>query len=169
MAEAHALAVRIEPQGDAIEVEWDAALLRAMASGEDVKQPWQVNGELDWERWHSLSVLSAAFEDECVLAYAALRPRNAGGHDEDVVVALHGRAGAEPVPLEDVLVSTQRDAAGGLVRVNLEASQGADAAIVRAAGDVASRADAEPVERSFLAMRMAGSEGFGTLDVLSRP
>lgn len=169
MADAGSLGIRLEAEGQAIDVEWDAGLLRAMAAGDDVEQPWRLEGEIDWDRWHSLSVLSAGFEDGGLLAFAALRPRGAAGHDADVVQALHSRGDADPAPLDDVLISTQRDAGGELVRINLEASEGTDPGIVRAAGDIDSHADAEPVQRSFLAMRMAGSAGFGTFDVLSRP
>ena len=161
--------VRIETPQGFVGLEWNLELVMSMASGDDIEQPWRLHGELDWDHWHSLSVLSAAFEDESILTFASLRPRNATGNDEDLVVALRARGDSEPAPLEDVLISSQRDAEGALMRVNLEASEGTGPGIVRAAGDVNTHQDAEPVERSFLQMRMAGATGFGTLDVLSRP
>jgi hypothetical protein len=151
-----------------VAVAWEEEILRGMASGKDVEQPWRLEGEVEWGRWQSLRVLSSAYEDGSLLVLASLRPRDAGGHDKDVVGALHAGPDASPAPLEDVLPSLHVGE-DGLERFNLEASQAEGHGIVRAAGDVESTEDAGPVARSILRMRMAGASGFGTFDVLGRP
>ena len=59
--------VRIETPQGFVGLEWNLELVMSMASGDDIEQPWRLHGELDWDHWHSLSVLSAAFEDESIV------------------------------------------------------------------------------------------------------
>lgn len=172
--ELQSFAVHLEDDGEnAVGVVWDVAALAALTPADAEaapKVPWKLAGDHpDWERWESLRVLSAAFEDASMLAFAALRPRNAGGHDEDVLRAVLVRDGAES-SFEDVLVSTQFDATGRLGRVNVEAYAGPDAVPLRASGDVVSRRSGQigagPLEVNVLEMRMDGHRGPATVDVL---
>jgi len=162
------LVARIGTVDATVDVTWDPALLAPMASGDELQRAWQLEGEPDWEKWESLRVLSAAFEDGSVLLFASLRPTAAAGHDDDIALALRGRGDSDPAPLLDPLISIQRGAGGDLERINLEASEDTGPAIVRAAGDAVSVEHDGAVERIVLRMRMAGSPGFGTLDVLGR-
>jgi hypothetical protein len=172
--ELQSFAIRLQDEGEnAVGVVWDVAALAALAppDAEAAPQvPWQLaDGHPDWERWESLRVLSAAFEEGSMLAFAALRPRNAGGHDEDVLRAVLVRDGAES-SFEDVLVSMQFDAAGALGRLNVEAYAGADAVPLRASGNVVSRRsgqlDTGSLEVNVLEMRMDGHRGPATVDIL---
>jgi hypothetical protein len=164
-----AIELRLDAPGRPIALIWDPELLAALGKDPHSEHPWRLEGEPDWERMASLTVLSAAFEDGALLALAALRPRGAEGHDEDLIEALHARANVEPERLADVLLSVQRDAEGTLERVNLEAATTEGHGIVRAAGDAEARGDGEAGTGTVLAMRMAGAAGFGTIEVLPRP
>src|SRR5581483_4952982 len=57
------------------------------ANGAAPPSPWELEAAPDWDRLESLRLVSALFEDGGALGAAALRPRDARGHDEDAVVA----------------------------------------------------------------------------------
>jgi hypothetical protein len=164
------LAVTLE---DGVRVEWDAERLARFANPSPdavPEKPWHLAGSMpDWDRWRSLRILSAAFEDGALVAFASLRPRKAKGHDEDSSGSFLVREGA-PARFEDFLVSVQFDGAGGLRRVNVEAYLDADGVPLRLSGDVLSRessgTSADLLEVNVLEAHLSGKAGFATLDVL---
>ena len=158
-----------------VRVEWDAARLAGFAApAPDAvpERPWQLASAMpDWSRWDSMRILSAAFEDGALVAAAALRPRKAKGHDEDRAASLLVRDGAAH-PFESFLVSVQRDGAGELRRVNVEAYLDEDGVPLRLTGDVIARESggtgADSLDVNILAASLSGSPGFATLDVLKQ-
>src|SRR5258705_192646 len=55
-------------------------------SGPAPSSPWGLDSERDGSRLDSIRLVSALFEDGGALGFAAIRPRGARGHDEDVAV-----------------------------------------------------------------------------------
>jgi hypothetical protein len=159
--------------GDGVEVEWDREALAALPSapgGPPPERSWKLQGgRPDWRRWDSMRVLSAAFEDGALVAFAALRPARAKGHDADEATGLIVREGA-PARFEDFLLSLQLDAESRLERLNVEAYLDTESVPLRLSGDVAGRdtgeADVGALERNVLEARMNGRAGVATLDVL---
>ena len=153
-----------------VRVAWDAETLAALSSSPPDASPepaWRLDGTPpDWKRWSSMTILSAAFADGALVAFAALRPRKAKGHDEDRAASFLVREGA-PHRFADFLISMQRDGAGELRRVNVEAYLDEDGAPLRLSGDVIARErPADSREVNVLDARLSGSSGFGTVEVL---
>lgn len=152
-----------------VRVVWDPAALAGFskpAADALPQPPWALDEvRPDWERWESLRVLSAAFEDGTLLGFASLRPLRAAGHDADFRAGVIVRDGT-PLPISDTLISLSYDASGELSRVNLEINETEDSVPLRAAGERISGGAEGSLEVNVLTIRMSGVAGFATLDVL---
>ena len=161
---AEALAVEL----DGARIEWETDALRALAAGGPAGAPWRLEGELDWEAFESLGVVSAAFEDGTLLAVVAARPAGAAGHDSPPLGALV-LPGGEVVELAEALLSTQYDSEGAPSRIGLELYRELDAIPMRVAADRESPAQArDGGETTPMSFRLEGAGGSGLFDRIKR-
>jgi hypothetical protein len=161
-----------DPAGDPLRIEWDPEELAAMvAPAPDAEPAWRLGGELDWDEVEALRVFSGRLEDGRLVAIAAVRPLDAGGHGEEVVAGLLGDSTGFD-PLAEALLSTEYQGDGLPSRVGLELYGESGELPVRIAGDVTATTGGEQggVRRTSaaLALRASGSAGAGILDVLTR-
>ena len=89
------LVLELGPSGGALlRIEWDAEALRELSAtshdpgGRDARPIWRLEQDPDWDGASALRVISASFDDGALLGVAALRPREAAGHDADAVGAI---------------------------------------------------------------------------------
>src|SRR4051812_8650463 len=80
--------------------------------GEVLRSPWQLESEPDWRLLDSIRLVSASFDDGTALAVAAVRPRDASGHGDDVVTALVVDAEGQETQASQTLVSGGHDGGG---------------------------------------------------------
>ncbi|MFL5891595.1 MAG: hypothetical protein ACJ75I_02540 [Solirubrobacterales bacterium] len=133
----------------------------------DVGETWVVASEPDWGRLEGIRLVSAAFEDGAVLGVAAIRPRNANGHGDDVLAARFVDAEGNQTDTSDALVSVEYDAARRPRRLGIELWPDSDLPPLRIA------ADREPTEELReeremvpMALRLDGVGGRGTYETL---
>jgi hypothetical protein len=161
----------IDPAGEPLRIEWSAeALASLVAPTPDLEPVWTLSGELDWDEVEGLRILSARLAPERLLAIAALRPRQAGGHGDEVVAGAIGD-GESFEQLEEVLFSSEYGPDGQLRRIGLELYREGGGMAIRVAGDALGSAwDIQgKVRRDTAAfeLRSAGDQGVGILDVLT--
>jgi hypothetical protein len=131
--------------------------------------PWELEAEPAWGRLDSIRLVSALFDDGGALGLAALRPRDARGHDEDVVVARLVNAEGEQATISEALVSLEADAEGAPRRLGLELWMDPDSSPLRVAADRAGeRGRASDRESVSMRFRLDGVEGAGLYEVLRR-
>lgn len=171
MAEVVALEF-VDPAGQPLRVEWNADALAALdaAPPPGSGPPWALGGELDWDEVEAVRIISGRLRDDLLLAVAALRPRQAQGHGDEVVAGALGDAnGFEQ--LHEVLISSEYGPDGGLRRIGLELYRDDSGLPLRVAGDaVGHGSDGQgSVRRDSVALelRSGGDEGFGIVDVLT--
>ena len=170
MAEPIALSI---PIGDAVEVnlEWDADGI-ATSSEAGACGPWRITAPIAWDAVAAVRLLSAEFKDRSVLGVVAVRPTGASGHDEEHLAAVLRRKDDEPEP-EQILLSTEYGSDGEPARIGIELHLRDEEAPLRGAGDArGSRVTEEDgVRRSVteLTMRLDGTEGSGTFEILKAP
>jgi hypothetical protein len=124
----------------AARIVWDLESLRGLVAGElgpeaEARSPWRLEREPDWKLADTLRVISAAFEEETLLAVAMLRPRGAQGHDADALAAALVPAEAEEKQLHEVLVSTEYGPDGAARRLGLELYEDPEGPPMRIAAD----------------------------------
>jgi hypothetical protein len=113
-----------------LRVEWDVEALRALGASRhepgasEVRRPWHLDREPDWERTSALRLISAAFDDGTLLAVAALRPRGAEGHDADAVGGILVSPEGEVSELHEAFISTEYGPGGRARRLGLELYKG---------------------------------------------
>ncbi len=114
------------PEGPPSRIEWDLEALRELSAnkphpGADQARPtWRLEQEPDWDLAGALRVLSASFDDGALLAVAALRPREAVGHDAEEVGAVLISPQGEATRLHEALLSTEYGPDGKARRLGLE-------------------------------------------------
>lgn len=160
-----------DPAGDRLRIEWDAeALASLVAPQPDVKPPWTLAGELDWDEVEGLRIVSARLDAERLLAVGALRPKDAEGHGDEVVVGAIGDS-EHFEQLDEALISTEYGPDGSVRRIGLELYRDADGMPIRVAGDViassSNRHGSVRRDTAAFELRSAGDEGIAVLDVLS--
>jgi hypothetical protein len=136
-------------------------------SGAAPSSPWEFDAEPDWGRLDSIRLVSAFFDDGGALGLAALRPRGARGHDQDVVVARLADAAGEQTATSEALVSLEHGADGVLRRLGLELWTDPDSRPLRVAADRAG----EPVPGSNrdsvpMRFRLDGVAGSGLYEIV---
>jgi hypothetical protein len=135
-------------------------------------QRGRVWGEPDWGRIAATRTLSAWLEDGTGLAFTAVRPAGAGGHEAEARwAALLAPGGG--LCVDDPRLSTTYDADGFQRRAGLELWVGDDDAYPRRAAGVvvcggALDLGAQQLDCAFLHWRMEGRSGVGRYDVLRR-
>jgi len=133
------------------------------------ESPWELASEPDWSHLEGIRLVSARFEDGAVLGVAALRPREARGHGDDVVIARFVGADGEETTTSDALVSVEYDAGGTPRRLGIELWPEPDSAPRRVAADREAESEARSAEgRNAVAMRfrLDGTGGIGLYEVL---
>lgn len=129
--------------------------------------PWELDSAPDWGRLDSIRLVSALFDDGCALGLAALRPRGARGHDEDVVIARLVDAEGEQMATSEALVSLEYDADGVPRRLGLELWTDPDSPPLRIAADRADQASATGEHESVpMRFRRDGTGGAGRYEIL---
>jgi hypothetical protein len=136
------LTVELAPVvGAAPRIEWDVESLRRLQAGaeaaapEDAGPSWRLATEPDWDAVRALWLISAGFDDGALLAVAALRPREAEGHDADAVGGVLISAEGDVIRLHEVLLSVEYGPDGSPRRLGLELYEGADGPPIRVAAD----------------------------------
>lgn len=133
---------------------------------------WHLNGDVDWDVYQSLQVISAGIEGD-TLMLAALRPSGAEGHDSDLVAVGFTRAGdEEQAVVENALLSVEHGPDGGTRRLGIELWLGDGTSLRVAAnreseGDVAEDGGARR-QSTPLSVRLEGREGHGVHDLVTR-
>jgi hypothetical protein len=92
----------------------------ALVPGDGDEPRWQLSSEPDWKLFEAVRLASVRFEDGRALGVAALRPRGARGHDEDVVIARLVDPEGESTSISEALVSVEYDAEGAPRRLGIE-------------------------------------------------
>jgi hypothetical protein len=133
------------------------------------QSPWALESEPDWSRLEGIRLVSARFDDGTVLGVAALRPREARGHGDDVVLARLIDADGGDTTVSDALVSVEYDAAGTPRRLGIELWPEPDSAPRRVAAD--REAESEPRSAKgrdavVMRFRLNGTGGSGLYEVL---
>jgi hypothetical protein len=129
--------------------------------------PWELDSEPDWPRLDSIRLVSALFEDGGALGFAAIRPRGARGHDEDVAVTRLIDSEGEPAETSEALLSVEYDADGAPRRLGLELWTDPDGAPLRVAADRAGEAGSQSGRDAVpMRFRLDGVDGVGLYEVL---
>jgi hypothetical protein len=162
------VSVELAAGHEPVELRWEPV---ATEDGGSVatESPWELESEPDWSRLEGIRLVSARFEDGAVLGVAALRPREARGHGDDVVIARLIDADGEETATTDALVSVEYDAAGTPRRLGIELWLEPDSAPRRVAADREAESEARSAEgRNAVAMRfrLDGTGGSGLYEVL---
>jgi hypothetical protein len=173
MASGEPAAITLEPvNGGSLHVTWDRDALEAHLRGEPrdrPRSPWSVAGEVDWGLAEEVRLVSALFEDGRAVAIAAVRPRGAPGHDRDAVAASLV-SGGEPVPVAEVLLSTEYDPEGLPRRLGVELVLDPGSPPLRIAadreGEVEARRDDVLRKTARMTFRLEGGRGAGLYEVL---
>lgn len=156
------------PEGEAIRFDWLAEALESLdPTAADL--PWSLGGQLDWDEVEAVRVFSGRLEDGG-LAIAAIRPKGAAGHGDEVIAGvLVNDEGVER--LDEVLLSTELDGEGTVRRIGLELYRADGSIPLRIAGDAIDSRTVEDggVQRASTAfeLRAAGATGAGRLEVLT--
>jgi hypothetical protein len=136
---------------------------------DEARSPWSVEGEVDWGRAEALRLVSALFEDGRELAVAAIRPRDAAGHDAETLGS-HLVEDGEAVAVEEALLSTEYDAGGLPRRLGLELWLDSERPPLRVSADRDGepRVSGEGIRRQTTRMsfRLGGTAGSGLYEVL---
>jgi hypothetical protein len=151
-----------------IQLRWEPV---ATEAGEPVAtdSPWALESQPDWRQLEGIRLVSARFEDGAVLGVAALRPREARGHGDDVVIARLVDADGEETTTSDALVSVEYDAGGTPRRLGIELWAEPDSPPLRVAADREAEPESPSAQgRDAVAMRfrLDGTAGSGLYEVL---
>ena len=168
--ESVAFTVELATGEGATRLRWDSGLTEDTADG-STASPWKLESEPDWRRLELIRLISARFDDGGMLCLAALRPRKALGHGDDVAVARLFDAEGQETTTSDALVSVEYDAQGAPRRLGIELWPEPDSAPVRVAADregeiesgVESESGGDAVAMRF---RLDGIEGSGRYEIL---
>lgn len=137
------------------------------ANGAAPPSPWELEAEPDWRRLDSIRLVSALFDDGGALGVAALRPRDARGHGEDVAVTRLIDAEGEPTEMSEALLSVEYDADGAPRRLGLELWTDPDTSPLRVAADRADEAGPQGERESVpMRFRLDGTAGSGLYEIL---
>jgi hypothetical protein len=130
---------------------------------------WTLESEPDWDGLEGIRLVSAGFDDGGALAFAAVRPRAAPGHGDDIAVARFIDAEDEETTTSDALLSVEYDAEGVPRRIGLEVWPEPDSAPLRVAANRDDDVDPRPANgREVVPMtfRLDGTSGAGLYEVL---
>src|SRR3954447_5761945 len=116
MATSEPEVIALDAGGAEVRLRWDPA------------SAWRLEAEPDWGRVEGVRLVSAVFDDGAALGVAAVRPREANGHEDDAVATRFLDAdGIETAPAE-ALVSVQYDSERVPCRLGIELWPDADSA-----------------------------------------
>jgi hypothetical protein len=167
------------PSGNALRVDLDAGCVRDLRTGSKSRgsgapnRCWSLANDFDWGFVAELSLIAAGFEDGGLLAVAALRPREADGHDADILEGVMVSPQGDAVHLEEVLLSAEYGPDGKARRLGLELYKGSDGPPLRASANRLTSpeqvAGDRPAEASTWRIRMAGMPGTGVYELTRFP
>jgi hypothetical protein len=157
----------------ALRLEWDLDALRELDAtrgdrgADGALSTWRRDGKPDWERASALRVISASFEDGSLLGVAALRPREAAGHDADAVGAVLVSAEGQAARLHEALLSTEYGPDGRARRLGLELYEDSTHPPLRVVADRVAEARQGPGrEQTKLRLKMEGISGAGLHELM---
>jgi hypothetical protein len=165
------------PAGTALRIDFDPDCLRELRIAAESQNSgmqsrcWSLEDDPDWGSVGELSLIAASFEDGSLLAVAALRPREADGHDADVLEGVTVSPQGDAVRLQEVLLSAEYGPNGEPRRLGLELYEGVDGPPVRVGADRLATAEQAATgdragERSLFRIRMAGTAGVGLHELI---
>jgi hypothetical protein len=163
--------LRLAP-ADGIGVVWNRAAVASLATpGSDSGPAWRLDGSLD-HGFSLLRVVSGVTEAGSLLMLCAVRPLDATHHADELVTALVVGPDGESSEIEEALVSTQYASDGSIRRLGLELYKPGDDYPIRGAGDAtgtsSSEEDGTRTERAELNLRLDGSPGAATYEIVRR-
>ncbi len=136
-------------------------------NGAAPQSSWELDSEPDWRRLDSIRLVSALFEDGGALGVVAIRPRGAGGHDEDVAVTRLIDSEGESAETSEALLSVEYGADGAPRRLGLELWTDPDTSPLRVAADRAGEAGPQGGREAVpMRFRRDGVGGVGLYEVL---
>jgi hypothetical protein len=164
------VSVELAAGDEPVRLRWDPAPTEG-EGGAATRSPWELESVPDWRGLEAIRLVSANFDDGGVLGFAALRPRAARAHGDDIVIARFIDAEGEEATTSDALLSVEYDAGGTPRRLGLELWPEPDSAPLRVAAN--READTAPTateERNTIAMsfRLHGTHGSGLYEVLRK-
>jgi hypothetical protein len=167
MATPEPAVVSIELGGDEpVRLRWDPV---ATEDDGPAATAWELESQPDWRHLEGIRLVSAQFDDGSVLGVAALRPREARGHGDDVVIARLVGAEGEETTTSDALVSVEYDAGGAPRRLGIELWPEPDSAPLRVAADREADTEGRSAggrDAVALNFRLDGAAGIGLYEVL---
>jgi hypothetical protein len=155
-----------------VRLEWDVEALRELSlsappGADRAQSAWRLDTEPDWERASALRVISAGFEDGALLAVAALRPREAAGHDAEAVGAVLVSAEGDATQVHEAFLSTEYGPDGTARRLGLELYEGPEDPPIRVAADrLAEEREGHGGEQTALKLTMDGMPGTGLYELM---
>ncbi len=163
-----AIAVELDAAGESVRLRWDPVPTGGAADEQPVSG-WELESEPDWGHLEGVRLVSARFDDGSALGLAAVRPREAGGHGDDIVIARLLDADGTETTTSEALVSIEYDAAGRPRRLGIELWPEPESAPLRVAAD--RRADDDPPARAgrdgvAMEFRLDGTQGNGICEIL---
>jgi hypothetical protein len=156
--------ISLEVAGSEVRLRWSP--LAAPGDAGPAAPAWEVASQPDWGRLEGIRLVSAVFEDGAALGVAAIRPRDARGHGDDVVAARYLDADGIQTATSDALVSVEYDPGRRPRRVGIELWPDADSAPLRIA---ANRESDEPATADGVVpmnFRLDGVAGSGTYEII---
>jgi len=136
-------------------------------NGSAPSSPWALESQPDWRHVDSIRLVSARFEDGGALGFAAIRPRGARGHDEDVAVTRLIQSDGEPSEPSEALLSVEYDADGSPRRLGLELWTDPDSSPLRVAADRAGETGPQDGREAVpMRFRLDGVDGAGLYEIL---
>jgi hypothetical protein len=177
MPSGESLTLELQPPfASALRIDWDPECLRELQRkgqyqrGGTPDRCWSLAADPDWGAVRELSLLSACFNDGALLAVAALRPREANGHDADLVEGVMVSPDGDTVRLHEVLLSREYGPDGKARRLGLELYERVDGPPVRLAADRVAT-EGETAEGaggggSSWTLSMAGTPGIGVHELI---
>lgn len=156
-----------------VRVVWDTEAVRELApsGASEPRRLWTLEGSLD--EYSLLRVLSGAVEDGRLVLFAAVRPREAREHGEELTAAVViGPEG--PKPADEALLSTEYAEDGSPRRITVELWFDDEDYPLRGAGDATAVASQERGEDGFaragaaLSFRFEGGRGTASYEITRR-
>lgn len=161
------ISVELGGADEAVRLRWEPTSAEDEMRDE-APSAWTLEAEPDWRRLEGIRLVSARFDDGRTLGVAAVRPREARGHGDDVVIARLLDADGVETTTSDALVSVEYDDAGRARRLGIELWPEPESGPLRIAADRPADTDRHTSEGAAVGMdfRLDGIGGIGLYEVI---
>ena len=172
--------------GAPVVLEWREDEIVGLRGGSP--SPWALAEPIEWGGIEALRIVSASFEDDSLLALAAIRPVGDESHGNELVEAVLRRGDEDETGLQQVLLSTEYGSDGEPTRIGIELHMSDEELPLRGAGDARDHGGArdpgdvqdsagdppttagqERRSATVLDMRLDGVTGTGLFEILRAP